>query len=204
MPQRRKPGTVERRAARRQAAAAVRGRARDRTLTRSDPFHDGLLALWHQRDVVLANPRFSSATDPDVLFGFVYFGARTLSLAELFHAWSRGGELRETCPVCGGDLLVTNAGTGLTFTSASGVCDQCGLWSRIVTGPQLRFAKVAFSQETDRVQRPAMRQRGRTLVFSDPARARSEDLSISDVIGMLVPDGAGLCCHVPGVARVDA
>jgi len=161
------------------------------------------LALWHQRDLVLANPRFSSATDPDVLFGFVYFGARTLSLAELFSAWLKD-ELRGCCPVCGGNLLVTNAGTGLTFTVASGVCDQCGLWSRVVTGPQFRFAQVAFSMETERVQRPAMKNRGRTLEFSDPAGTRASDLSISDVIGMLLPDGAGLCCHVPVVGRVDA
>jgi len=138
-----------------------------------------------------------------LLFGVTYFGARTLSLAELFTAWSRG-ELLERCPVCGGSLLVTNAGTGLTFTAASGVCDQCGLWSRVVTGPQFRFAKVAFASETERVQRPAMTNRRRTLVFSDPAGARSEDLSISDVIAMLVPDGAGLCCHVPAAATVDA
>lgn len=42
------------------------------------------------------------------------------------------------------------------------------------------------------------------LEFSDPAGARSEELSIADVIGMLLPDGAGLCCHAPAAATVDA
>lgn len=202
MAQKKKTGTEARRAARRQVAAATQGRAPDRTVTRSDPLHDGILALWHMRDLVLANPRFSSATDPDVLFGVVYFGARTVRLGELFSAWSKG-ELMEDCPVCGGDLLVTNAGTGLTFTVASGACSSCGMWSRLVTKPQFRFARVAFSMEKERVQRPAMRSRGGTLVFSDPAGERSSDLSIADVIALLVPDGAGLCCHVPVVGTVD-
>ena len=200
MPRQKKPGTEARRVARREAEAHAT--PHDRTVTRSDPLHDGILALWRQRDLVLANPRFSGATDPDVRFGVVYLGARTVSLGELFSAWSRG-ELRGRCPVCDGDLLLTNAGTGLTFTVASGVCETCGLWSRVVTGPQLRLARVAFAREVGRLVDPRMTRRGRTLELSDPAGPRAADLSIADVVALLVPDGAGLCCHVPGSERLD-
>ena len=35
------------------------------------------------------------------------------------------------------------------------------------------------------------------------AEPHPSDLSIADVIALLVPDGAGLCCHVPVVGTVD-
>ena len=162
MPGQKKPGAEARRAARRGAVAEAHATPHDRTVTRSDPLHDGILALWRQRDLVLANPRFSGATDPDVRFGVVYLGARTVSLGELFSAWSRG-ELRGRCPVCDGDLLLTNAGTGLTFTVASGVCETCGLWSRVVTGPlhAIALAALALALEwtLDRRSRAALSPR---------------------------------------------
>jgi hypothetical protein len=83
-----------------------------------------ILFIWNNRERILDTPKFYSSLHPLFLFGFIYKGSRLVELGFLLENWARG-KLLDTCPECGGVVLVWRSESGLTFSQFTGVCTGC-------------------------------------------------------------------------------
>jgi hypothetical protein len=144
---------------------------------------EAVLVLWENRERVLACPRFAMATDPWVLFGFVYGGSRCIAIADLIDAWARG-ELLERCPHCDGTVLVCRCGSGLSFSVWSGICRDCRRFVQQEGNLQPRFLQFQSRRPSEvfaTVEEGAEGLEVTGATTGNPPR----DLSIREVASML-------------------
>lgn len=130
-----------------------------------------ILTFWEKRSRVLSSSRLSSGTSWSFVFGFMFTGSRQVTIGWLLERWNRG-ELLQPCPECGGNTLVYQAGSGLSFTIWLGVCTACRKAVRKKTDHLHELLVPAIRSDTSECHPPSISRQHGTICFTAPAGDR--------------------------------